>query len=342
MRAAVAAAVAVALCVVATTVGVIVLIGHGQKHSGDESTSTTLSATERADQKAAQAWETQVSGSFSRLVSDVPDLAKGAREWLSGERSTEQFKLELDSYLGDFTAGRDQLASIEPFPKAPEAAPLYRASANLYVESLRVYEVAVTTVPGDGRGQLDLLARRVRELADRIFDRGRAAMAPFLREQTSPDVQINLPEEVPEWAPEGLAAAPPLDDPPPPRADSPPLRQPHRPEEPLSRWEDAVRGLGLPSQDHLGAAIDTGSADELRGIARAFTAAAEKLRSEPDPQGKREMSAVARLSLLVDAEAARAAQAGVVIGNSDLADVAKKLDAIGADVWPAPLGKRAA
>src|SRR5207247_2226399 len=35
-----------------------------------------------------KAWDRKASAAFRGLVSDVPELAKGAREWLAGERTT--------------------------------------------------------------------------------------------------------------------------------------------------------------------------------------------------------------------------------------------------------------
>ena len=190
---------------------------------------------------------------------------------------------------------------------------------------MRVYEAALQTPPGDLRGQLDLLARRVRELGDRVFDRGRLDLG--VAPKRTPDVVVNEPEEVPIWTAEGLAAGPPLDDPPPARADTPPLRAETRPEQSRARWERDVRAATAPSTTSLRAAIQLEDADALRDLARRFVAAAEYLRDKPDPRGGREESARLRLSWLVAADAARSAQAG-------LEPVAERLERAAAMIKP--------
>jgi hypothetical protein len=206
-----------------------------------------------------------------------------------------------------------------------------------------VYRAAVITPPGDARTQLDVLARRIRELGDRIYDRGTAAMAPFVHDDPLKDVDVRLPEEVPKWAEEGMAPGPPLDDPPPAASDSPPLRAKTRAEQPASAWAAAVRSAEAPPAAELAAAIDGGNSDALRNMARSYIDAAERLRSTPDPRGQREKSAITRLALLVAADGARAAQASTMV-DGDAADalrnVGRRLALIADHVWPSDLGAR--
>jgi hypothetical protein len=200
----------------------------------------------------------------------------------------------------------------------------------------KLYEVLLATDPGDMRTQVDLLARRVRELADRVYDRGHAAIAPYLEEEKHPDVEVRLPEEVPMWTAEGLAAGPPLDHPPSPPASAPPLRKTTRPEGPRLAWATAVRQARVPSDRDLDVAITEGDGDRLRDLARKFEAAAEELRDKPDPQGQRERSATLRLALLLDAEAARTAQAAAVLhdgSSAELTGVSRVLARVGQDMF---------
>ena len=188
-----------------------------------------------------------------------------------------------------------------------------------------MYQVMISTEAGDVRTQLDLLARRVRELADRVFDRGHAALAPYLGEQQSPDVEVRQPEEVPLWAEEGLAAGPPLDAAPPPAASSPPLRQQTRPQESEAAWAKDVRAA-------LNAKSRAPDANRFGDLARRYVAAAEALRMRPDPKGQRDRSAVLRLGLLVDADGARAFQVATFLTNGpqrSLNAVAGTIAAIG-------------
>ena len=202
----------------------------------------------------------------------------------------------------DFTATRLQVSKLKTPKEFAEAHDLYLASADLYVSSVRAYEGAIGATD---RTQFDLLARRLRELGDRVFDRGRAALG--ITRGATPDIQVNDPEEVPIWTAEGLAAGPPLDDPPPPPAASPPLRAATRPEQSRGAWERDVARANAPAATEL----RTSDQNKLRSVARQFVAAAEYLRDKPDPRGGREESARLRLSWLAYADAARARQLAI-------------------------------
>jgi hypothetical protein len=200
---------------------------------------------------------------------------------------------------------------------------LYEHAVALYVETVGVYAVAVALPAGDERTQLDLLARRLRELGDRIFDSGRRELG--LADEATPDIEINVPEEVPDWAAEGLASGPPFDDPQPPPSESPSLRAETRPEQPRSKWQTDVRAARIPSPAQLNVALAAAEPSALRDLARRYVAAAEFLRQRPDPNGGREESARFRLALLVAADAARARQA-----SRALSETANRLAAIAA------------
>jgi hypothetical protein len=261
-----------------------------------------------------KAWEAKAQAAFKPVVDDLPGLLQAIRDWQAGQRSTEDLRPELARDRQDFARSRDRVTALDPAPKAPQTKELYQATAQLYVEVVRSYQVMTDTPTGDLRGQLDLQARRLRELADRVFDRGRAAIAPYVgREQPSKDIEIRLPEEVPMWVEEGMAAGPPLDEPPLAPAASPPLRQDIRPEESAAAWARDVRQAGVPSDGELRRAIGRLDAAALQRLADRFTEAAERLRGRPDPKGGREKGAILRLSLLVSAEAARAAQAATFV-----------------------------
>lgn len=302
-------------------------------------TSTTVATAER---RRAAAWTDQAAEAYAPLTSNdralrLPTLV---REWLDGTRSVEQTTADLADARAATVEVRDRVAALGPFPFDEHVAPLYVASASLYVEHVRVYQGALKVAPGDGRTQLDLLARRVRLLADRVFDRGQALVKPYLDERPPPNVEIRLPEEVPNWTAEGLAAGPPLAPAPPPPAGPPPLRDERRPTQPRPAWEAAVRSSGAPSAEEVVAAITAGDAPRLASIATALGGAAERLRGIADPDGGREESARVRLSLLLHAEAARGAQAAIVIGVPDLNDVAREVAKAGDRLWSPDLGPR--
>jgi hypothetical protein len=283
-------------------------------------------AAERAD---ALAWEAKVADAFKPLVADVQTLATGAREYLAGTRPADTFRAEVDKDLADFRVSRDQAAALPPFTRAPAARDLYVSSAGLYVDVARAYAALVRLPIGAAqpvRVQLDALARRVHTLADRVYDRGRAVVSPLLHDVASPDIEIRLPEEVPDWIAEGVAPGPPLEPQAPPPAGEVQLRQDARPTEDRPRWVAAVRAAGIPA-----AAIADRAA-----LARAEVAAAETLRKEPDPAGPdgREASARLRLDLLVYADGHRAEQLAAITAAPELANIARDLLSIADGLWP--------
>jgi hypothetical protein len=243
-----------------------------------------------------------------------------------------------------FSTARDGVRELGPLDPAPDAPADYLASTRLYVEAATVYRAALDVPEGDLRVQLDLLARRLRELGDRVFDRGRTAIGRWVPEPTSPAMALRLPEEVPIWVAEGLSAGPPLDTPPAPPDRYPPLRQERRPSVAATTWVRNVAATDIPAAAALARAINRADREALAQIARRLVAAAERLRRLPDPVGGREENARLRLGLLVHADAARAGQAAALLGASQsggaLHKVALRLTLIGDGLWSPRLPAR--
>ena len=283
-----------------------------------------LDAQDKAatEKQRTEAWEEEALAAFGGpdLTQGVLDMVEGSRLWLAGERPTEQFKTELERQHNRFLDVIVRLDELREFPYDERVDDMYRDAADMYLQTVRVYQAMITTPPGDVRTQHDLLARRVRILGDRVFDRARELIKPTLHEEANPDVDIRLPEEVPNWVEEGIAPGPPLDDPPPAPSGEPTLRRPTRPQQPRDDWLAALEALDLPP------ALLTG---DLRANARALIAAAEQLRTIPDPEGDREEGARIRLSLLIEADAARA-------GQLELNEVARRLAIIADRLWSGP------
>jgi hypothetical protein len=281
-----------------------------------------------------KAWDQKAAAAFKPLVNVVPDLVKGARDWQTGQLSDADFRTKVAAATGAFSRTQADVHNILPSPKVKAAGELYDQSASLYQQVGRIYEVMEPS-SGDTRTQLDLMARRVRELADRVFDRGHAALAPYLDEQQSPDVEVRTPEEVPLWPEEGLAAGPPLDAAPGPPASSPPLRQQTRPQDSAAAWARAIRAAGIPPNGDLTKAIESQDRDHLADLARRYVAAGEKLRAVPDPKGQRDRSAILRLGLLVEADSARSAQLATYLdpaSQGHLLVASRSLASIGNDL----------
>ncbi|MBA2610138.1 MAG: hypothetical protein H0U92_14450 [Actinobacteria bacterium] len=271
----------------------------------DVASQTTTSAS-----ASARDWATLAGKAFQPLASSAQEVPGAVRAWLDGELTGAALREKLNPALAD--AAETELR-VRALPDAP-AKSFYLASAELHVQQVRILLRGVDIAHGDAREQVALLGLRVRKLGDRVFDRGHALIDPSFGAD-APDVQINLPEEVPDWESEGLAPGPPFDDEPGLAASSPALRADTRPMQPEVDWLLAVEAAGAPNR------IDFDG--DFAAQARAYVAATEALRNAPDPDvpGGRERSAVLRLSWLVKADAARAAQAGFV-------DIAHNLDAI--------------
>jgi len=320
---------------VGVAVGAIALVAWLQGDSGGGSsssstTSSTLGTRARAEQAASKAWSTEAQAAFGGpgIAQRVTDLANGAHDWLAGTMSPADFKARLDDDLTAFGAARDAVAKLRPFPYDKRVTVIFGRTTALYVDTVRVYEAALSVPAGDVRTQYDLLARRLRLLGDRVFDRGQALVDAHLHDTPTPDVDIRRPEEVPNWVAEGLAAGPPLDAAPPPASSQPQLRQATRPQQARTAWLKAVTNAAAPTADDVRAAIDSADSARLADLASRLVGAAEKLRNVPDPKGDREESARYRLSLLVLADAARTAQL-----NPSMADVARDVVAAGDHLW---------
>jgi hypothetical protein len=272
-------------------------------------------------QATAQDWERDATGAFggTDISQHVIQMVEAAREWTVGAQSTDEFRATLAQRHQEFVDVKDRLDRLRDFPNSKLVRPLYLDSAQLYLETVNVYRAMTDTPAGDLRTQLDLMAKRLRALADRVFDRGHELVKPALGEKPDPNVDIRLPAEVPDWAAEGMAPGPPLDDPPPPPSEEPQLRQTTRPDQPRDQWLAALRALDLPKP----------SLDDPKETARRLVAAVARLGAVPDPKGDREESARIRLALLVQADAARAAQAG-------LGDVGRRLLVVGDRLWSGP------
>ena len=315
-----------AVAVVAGVLLVVSAVIFGISRTADVSPLDQPTPEEERDK--AQAWETEAIGAFGGvdLTNRVIEMVDGARKWLAGERPTEQYRGELAARETQFGEVRERLAGLRDYPFDDRVVGIYRQSAALYGQVVEIYQAMIETPPGAARTQLDLHARRVRILADRVFDRGHALVKPKLNEPERSDVDIRLPVEVPNWVEEGIAPGPPIAAPPPAATKEPQLRQRTRPAQDREDWLADVRGLGAPTHDDLAAAFERAEPELLKTAAVDLGMAALTLWAGPDPDGDREETARAALSLLVDAEAVRAAQLG-------LKPVAAALAEIGDELW---------
>ena len=315
----VAAAIAAPLLV---AVGLIALVAANGGGGGNPSTSPSPSSTTTVTvSKAAKAFQDKVDEAFKPLGDAIKVFLPKAQDFEAGKVTPPDFKGAVDAALPEFVKARDAVAKVEPYKSAPAVNRYFVDAADLYVEVARIYGVAADPASDPVRAQLNVAARRLRTLGDRIYDRGRVVLDPTFYGASSQDVELRPPTEVPDWAAEGMAAGPPLSAAPGPPASSPPIREvtcakgvpaPCRAEESQSKWESRVKKAGFPQPADVVAALDAADGAKLGDLAGAYEARTRTLREGPDPKGHRERAAVVELGLLTDGEAARLGQAAAL------------------------------
>ncbi|MGH9038556.1 MAG: hypothetical protein ACRD0O_22590 [Acidimicrobiia bacterium] len=317
----------------------IALVAPGSEPEGDDPVVSTTSTTLRAASPEGKAFQTRVDDAVRSFAADrLTPVIRTAGEWVQGKATAESLTGELNLYLPEAVRARQAVAAIPPLKEAPTARDLYRDSIGLYIDFGRIYLVAADPAAEPVRAQLDLAARRLRVLADRIFDQAHALVDPSSQSLGDESVDIRRAPEVPDWDAEGLAAGPPLAETPPPPPEVPPMREAQRPQEPEGKWLERVRKADFPSGADLAAALNSGDGKRPGDLAETYLAAVAALRVAPDPaddsgHSGRVRGAVAALSFLVEAESARVAQAATVLpagpGRDRLSTVARRLALIG-------------
>jgi hypothetical protein len=309
----------VAAAGVAVAIAVATIVVLSRRHgapAGSSGGTTTLAGAAQREHDAAVKWIGDVEDGFGPgFTETVTALLTGAPDWERGALSTADYSGRVGLALAQLVGARDRMIALAGFPPSPLVKDLTVRSTELSVEMARIYRVAVGLAPGDVRLQLDLEARRLQQLATRVFDRAQAIVQPYLHQPSA--AETVAPADVPSWDTTGLAPGPPLDPRPAAAAGPPPTRQASRPAEPRARWLAKVRSLDVPGGDQVAAALAIGDTGSLRRLADGLQRAADALGPEPDPSGSsgREESARFRLLLLVRAEAAREAALAALAGS---------------------------
>jgi hypothetical protein len=317
-------------------VALIGLTAPGSDTKGDNPVVSTTTTTLKPASAEAKAFLTRVDDALRTFAERLPPVILAAGEWKEGKKPPESFAGELNLLLPEAVRARQAVAGIPVLKEAPRARDLFRDSVGLYIDVARVYLAAVDPAAEPVREQLDLVAHRLRVLADRIYDQGRTLVDPAGQSLSDENVDVRRAPEVPDWEAEGLAAGPPLAEAPPPPAEVPSQREAQRPEEPEKKWLARLRKAELPSGADLAAAIKAGDGKRLGDLAETYLATVAALRVAPDPEGGRVRAAVVALSFLVEAESARVAQAATVLSagpaRDRLSTVARRLALIGENV----------
>jgi hypothetical protein len=269
------AAVGLPLLVAVALIGLIPRSDSGDDNPVVESTTTRPASPE------AKAFQTRVDDTLRPFAERLAPVIKAAAEWVEGKAPAENLTGELSLFLPEAIKARQAVAALPVLEEAPSVRDLYRDSVGLYIDFGRIYLAAVDPAAESLRGQLDLAARRLRVLADRIYEQGRTLIDPASQSPGDETVEIRRAPEVPEWEAEGLAAGPPLAEAPPPPPDVPPEREGPREEEPEEEWLGRVRKAEFPSGADLAAAIGAGNGTRLGRLAETYLASVAACASPP-------------------------------------------------------------
>lgn len=342
----VVAAVAGPVFVAAGLVAVLAANGDGATPAAT-ATTTTVTAT-----REAKAFQTKVDDAFRPLADAVRIFLPVAQEFESGTRSPGDLAGAVELALPEFMRVREAIGALDSYDAAPVVNRYFFDAAALYVETGHVYRIAAEPGTEPLRQQLNLVARRLRTLADRVYDRGRVALDPAFYRAASGGLDFRPPTEVPDWAAEGMAAGPPLAEPPGPPAATPPVRQetcsesvagPCRREEPVKKWTNRVNRTRVPQPSDVLRAMESADAVRLGELAGTYESSTRILRAGPDPEGDRERAAVLALGFLALGEAARVSQIAALLPAGEvstrLRTIARRVLIIGDSlVEPADLG----
>ena len=344
----VAAAVIVPLLVAGALIALVASFNDdgGSSESGSSTTTATAS-------KDAEVFKTKVDEAFKPLRDAITVFLPKAQEFESGKVAPADFKAAVDVALPEFVKARDAVAALGKYKKKPAINGYFVDAADLYVETARIYNVAVDPVADALRPQLNLAAKRVRTLGDRIYDRARVVLDPSFYAPTSQDTDIRPPTEVPDWQAEGMGAGPPLAPEPGPAAPTFPNREPTcgegvtppcRAEQSKTQWESRVKKAGFPQAPEVVRALEAADGTKLGELAATYETETRTLMAGPDPKGDRERAATVGLGLLSDGEAARLGQAAALLPAGDarnrLLAVARRALVVGDDLLKAGPGFR--
>jgi hypothetical protein len=269
--------------------------------TGDDTPSAPVSSTSTATTEE-RSWDELARTALEPLAQSLAEVPAQTLEFVAGIRSVTTYRADVERAVFEMGLARDNVGVL------PEhaARDLFFASASLQLEYARTLRQLVDRPADDLRHQITLLATRVRRLGESVLD----CAWRFL------DVRVDAgaTDSVPDWTAEGLGPGPPLEPLPEATVDQAAPGE-ARPTQPMSDWERAVSAAGAPATVDL--------EGDLVAQARAFDAAAASMRDEPAPdiEHGHDVHALLRIGWLIKADAARAAQLGLL-------GVARGLDVI--------------
>lgn len=279
-------------------------------------------------QPLAQRWYHQVMADLSPLDTSLVAGLQVASQWQNGQKSAAATAQTLATVLVDLHVTLHNLHRQKPLSGQATALADYTAAVDLYLQAFQLEDAATQLPPGQLVTQLQRSFERIRQLGDITYDVGTSELAPLLGTALAGS-DVRAARELPDWTFQNLAPGPPLES-----SWSGTRAQPSGTQS-LAGWVAAIRADHVPPQSKVSGTLERSSTttDELSGLARALQHAEVGLASVRSPKGDGQASPLLRLGLLVDAEAALAAEASDLAGlapHHALREVASSLAAIGA------------
>lgn len=277
---------------------------------------------------AAQTWFQSVSADLSPLQSSLISGLRVESSWQIGHETPIKVRRQMDLDLPVFKSALAGVSHLAPLPGFPEAKANVVDGVSLYVESFSVIRAATFVRSTPMVKQLQRASTRIRELGDVTFDQGAAELAALLGPGLAGD-DVQAATQIPDWSAEGLAPGAPLISHWKGTPNQPSLTQS------ATAWAVAIKRSGVPSQNSIGdAASGTSPVSKtlLAHLANELDRAEVILSGSPGLTGYPQASALLRLSLLIDAEAVLARDAGAQCRSTPanvLTDVASVLASVG-------------
>ncbi len=216
----VAAAVIAPLLVAAALIALVASFNDDDGGSSESDSSTTTATAS----KDAQAFQTKVDEAFKPLGEAIKVFLPKAQEYESGKVTPADFKAAIDAALPEFVKARDAVAALGKYKKKPAINGYFLDAADLYVETARIYNIAVDPAADALRPQLNVAARRAPDPRRPDLRPGSRRHRPVLLRRDDAGRRDPSADRGARLAAEGMAAGPPLAAEPGPAAAAPPVQ----------------------------------------------------------------------------------------------------------------------
>ena len=275
-----------------------------------------------------RSWYRTIVTDLSPLQADLLAGLNAAQSWQQGSESGATARRALTRAIPTLEAVEHNVASLAPLSGYAGVRSDYAAAVELYLESFRVEQAATELPTGPLVTQLQRSYQRIRELGDVTFDQGTAQLAPDLG-STVAGADTAAAAHIPVWSTVALAPGEPLVSSWPDTTTAAPGTQS------MSGWSAAVARSDLPTQSSVRRALirKAPTSASLARLADALVRAETAVSAIAPPAGSTQTAQLLRLGLLVDAEAALAAEARVQSRSASsgaLGQIASALQSIGA------------